>query len=62
MNGCRVHLLISVQDLILLVYYSDAWAWQFRVISGSEVFGERKIYYSAEAAEKAGRDWISSAG
>lgn len=32
---------------------------QFRVISpGGKVFGERKIYYSAEAAEKAGREWI----
>ncbi len=62
MNGCRVHSLISVQDFILLVYYSDAGAWQFRVISGNAIFGERKIYYSAEAAEKAGREWISSDG
>lgn len=42
----------------MLVYYRNASAWQFRTISGSAVFGERKIYYSAEAAEKAGRDWI----
>ena len=32
---------------------------QFRVISpGGAVFGERKIYYTAEAAEKAFWEWI----
>jgi hypothetical protein len=30
-----------------------------RLISaGGEVFGERKLYYTPEAAEKAGREWI----
>jgi len=33
---------------------------QFRIISGSAVFEERKLYYSAEAAEKAGRQWIGA--
>jgi hypothetical protein len=28
--------------------------------SEGEVFGEKKIFYSAEAAEKAGREWISA--
>lgn len=32
---------------------------QFRVISpDGAMFGERKIYYTAEAAEKAGQEWI----
>jgi hypothetical protein len=32
----------------------------FRVVSsGGAVFGEQKLYYTPEAAEKAGRDWIS---
>jgi len=32
----------------------------FRLISpGGAVFGERKIYYSAEAALKAGLEWLA---
>jgi hypothetical protein len=27
-----------------------------------EVHGERRIYYTAEAAEKAGREWIQRGG
>lgn len=60
MTSIRIHLLVCVQGYILLVFYSDANAWQFRAVSGSAVFGERKLYYSAVAAEKAGREWIVS--
>ncbi|MBG1259929.1 hypothetical protein [Nostoc commune] len=43
----------------LLVFYTDAHCWQFRLISpGGTVFEERKIYYTAQAAEKVGREWI----
>jgi hypothetical protein len=42
-----------------MVYFCDTQEWQFRVISpGGAVFGEHKLYYSAQAAEKAGREWI----
>jgi hypothetical protein len=61
MKHVRIHSLVSIGDSLLLVYYSDARAWQFRVISSNAVFGERKLYYSPEAAEKAGREWISRA-
>jgi hypothetical protein len=55
----KVHLVICIGDFILLVFYTDADCWQFRIISfGGEVFGERRLYYSPEAAEKAGREWI----
>lgn len=60
MTQIRIHSLTSIQGYILLVFYSDAHAWQFRVISGSAVFGERKLYYSAEAAQKAGREWLNA--
>ena len=59
MTQVRIYLLISVRDLILVVFYYDALAWQFRIISGSAVFG-RKLYKSAEAAAKAGRQWIGA--
>jgi len=43
-----------------MVFVAQAHCWQFRLISaGDEVFGERKIYYSAEAALKAGLEWIA---
>jgi hypothetical protein len=54
-----IHAVISISDFTLIVFYTEAHCWQFRVISsGGVVFGERKLYYSAEAAERAGRDWI----
>lgn len=44
-------------DVTLLVFYTEADCWQFRLISvGGAVFGERKLYYTPEAAEKAGRE------
>jgi hypothetical protein len=57
----RIDLLVSIQGIILLVFYSEEQqAWQFRIVSGSAVFGERKIYYCASAAQKAGREWIET--
>jgi hypothetical protein len=59
MTKTTVHLVTSIQNVTLMVFHTDAHCWQFRVVSpGGAVFGERKIYYSAEAAEKAGREWI----
>ncbi|OUL23932.1 hypothetical protein BV378_20050 [Nostoc sp. RF31YmG] len=60
MTKTTVHLVVSIKDCTLLVYYTEAHCWQFRLISpGGAVFGERKLYYSAEAAEKAGREWVA---
>ncbi|MHC5675454.1 hypothetical protein [Nostoc sp.] len=59
MTKTTVHLVANINGCTMVVFYTDAHCWQFRVISpGGAVFGERKIYYSAEAAEKAGREWI----
>ncbi|MFM7407868.1 MAG: hypothetical protein ACKO3K_14740 [Cuspidothrix sp.] len=55
----KVHLVVIIHDITLLVFYTESECWEFRLISsGGEVFGEQRIYYSPEAAEKAGRDWI----
>jgi len=60
MSKTTIHLVASIQDVTLVVFYTTAYCWQFRLISaGGAVFGERKLYYSAQAAEKAGRDWIA---
>ena len=54
-----VHLVVGIGYITLLVFYTEDDSWQFRLISpGGEVFGEGKLYYTPEAAEKAGREWI----
>ncbi|RCJ27285.1 hypothetical protein A6S26_12665 [Nostoc sp. ATCC 43529] len=59
MTTTKVYLVVAIKDATLLVFYTQAHCWQFRVISaGGEVFGEQKIYYTPEAAETAGREWI----
>lgn len=59
MTKTLVHSVVSIDKYILVIFYTEAHCWQFRVIgSGGVVFGERKIYYTDEAAEKAGREWI----
>lgn len=46
-------------DCTLFVFHTDAHYWQFQVIScDGSVFGKRKIYYTAEVAEAAGREWV----
>jgi hypothetical protein len=55
----QVHLVVIINNNTLLVFYTESDCWEFRLISaGGEVFGEQRIYYSPEAAEKAGREWI----
>ncbi len=42
------------------MFHTEAHCWQFRLISaGGAVFGERKLYYSPEAALKAGLQSIA---
>ncbi len=60
MSKTLVHSIIGIDGTTLIVFYTEAHCWQFRLISaGGAVFGERKIYYSAEAAMKAGLEWIA---
>ena len=60
MSHTTVHQVIGIDGTTLIVFHTQAHCWQFRLISlGGAVFGERKIYYSAEAALKAELDWIA---
>ena len=60
MSRTIVHHVIGIDGATLMVFYTEAYYWQFRLISpGGAVFGERKIYYSAEAALKAGLEWMA---
>ena len=59
MTQTIVHSVIGIFGVTLIVFYTEAHCWQFRVISSDgAASGERKLYYTPEAAEKAGRDWI----
>ncbi len=60
MSKTTIHHIVGINGTTLIVFHNEAHCWQFRLISaGGAVFGERKIYYSAEAALKAGLDWIA---
>jgi hypothetical protein len=55
-----IHHVIGIDGTTLIVFHTEAHCWQFRLISaGGAVFEERKIYYTAEAALKAGIEWIA---
>ncbi len=59
MSQTTVHQVIGIGGTTLIVFHTQAHCWQFRLISaGGAVFGDRKTYYSAEAALKAGLEWI----
>ncbi|MBE9017048.1 hypothetical protein C7Y66_25405 [Chroococcidiopsis sp. CCALA 051] len=61
MTSTRIHLLVSDRRFMLMVFYcEEQQVWQFRVLRGTGVFGEGKIYYTAETAEKAAREWIAA--
>jgi len=60
MSTTKVNFVATIENNTLVVFYTDAHCWQFRVISaGGQVFGTKRIYYTPEAAEKAAREWIS---
>ena len=57
----KIHTVTNIPRGILIVFYTDNGCWQFRVLSsGGAVFGEQKLYYTVEAAEKAGREWVGA--
>ncbi|MBE9048822.1 hypothetical protein IQ243_00035 [Nostocales cyanobacterium LEGE 11386] len=59
MNTIKIHLVVGIDNVTLSVFYTEADCWEFRLISsGGAVFGEGKLYYTPEAAEKAAREWI----
>lgn len=60
-NQIKIHLLVGIRGLTLLVFYTESDCWQFRLLSlGGSVFGQRKIYFTAQAAEQAAREWINN--
>lgn len=55
----KIHLLITTPLEILIVYCENLW--QFRVLStDGAIYGHTSNYYTHEAAEKAGREWVGN--
>ncbi|MCC5601872.1 hypothetical protein [Nostoc favosum] len=63
MTTTKIYSLICINNSILVVFYTQAHCWQFRIINDDgAVFGEQKLYYTPLAALTAGRDWICFGG
>ncbi|MBD1804043.1 hypothetical protein H6F98_00955 [Microcoleus sp. FACHB-SPT15] len=60
MTLTKIHLLTTTPLGILIVYFTNGSGWEFRVLSNGSIFGHSKIYYTAEAAERAGRVWVGT--
>ncbi|MDZ8263684.1 MULTISPECIES: hypothetical protein [unclassified Nostoc] len=55
MSSLTVDTVLCINGSVLIVFYTPGQCWQFRVISRTGgIFGEQKIYYSAEAALNVG--------
>jgi hypothetical protein len=60
MSSTKIHLVVGIHNVTLTVFYTEKDdSWQFRLLSpGGAVFGELKLYFTPEAAEKAAREWM----
>ncbi len=59
--GLKIHALVCSRDYLIVVFYTHARSWQFRIVTPDGcILGEEKIYYSAEAAADAGRSWLKA--
>ena len=57
----RIHVLTNIDGLMLAVTYTPGLAYQFQVICplpDDDIYQDENIYYTADAAEQAGRAWI----
>ena len=57
----RIPVLINIDGLMLAVTYTPGLAYRFQVMCpqpDDEIYQDENIYYTAAAAEQAGRAWI----
>ncbi|AFZ61446.1 MULTISPECIES: hypothetical protein [Anabaena] len=58
-SSVQIETLIFTNNQILMVFYTAAHAWEFRIISSDGwVYGKKGIYYTADAALKVAREWV----
>ncbi|QLE45501.1 hypothetical protein FD723_34960 (plasmid) [Nostoc sp. C052] len=59
MSQVKVDTVLCVNGSVLMVFYTPVHCWEFRIISRTGgIFGEQKIYYTAEAALRMGLEWL----
>ncbi|MEH2233885.1 MAG: hypothetical protein V7K71_30365 [Nostoc sp.] len=59
MSQVKVDTVLCVNGSVLMVFYTPGHCWEFRIISRTGgIFGEKKIYYTAEAAPRTGLEWL----
>jgi hypothetical protein len=59
MSLTKIHLLTITPMGILVVFRDNLW--QFRVLSSDgAIYGHSSNYYTSEAAEKVGRQWVGA--
>ncbi|MBD2248449.1 hypothetical protein [Nostoc sp. FACHB-888] len=59
MSQVKVDTVLCVNGSVLMVFYTPGHCWQFRIISRTGgIFGEQKLYYSAETALRIGLEWL----
>jgi hypothetical protein len=59
MSQVKVDTVLCVNGSVLMVFYTPAQCWEFRIISRTGgIFWEQKIYYTAAAALRIGLSWI----
>jgi hypothetical protein len=52
-------LLLTATPMGILIVYRDN-LWHFRVLANNSIYGQAQGYYTAQAAEDAGRQWVGS--
>ncbi|RCJ24389.1 hypothetical protein A6770_28225 [Nostoc minutum NIES-26] len=63
MSQIKVDTVESINGSVLIVFYTPGKCWQFRIVSSTGgIFGETKIYYTAEAARRTGLEWLRDEG
>jgi hypothetical protein len=59
-TAIKIHLL-TITPFGILVVFRDS-LWQFRVLSSDgAIYGHSSNYYTVQAAERAGREWVGDA-
>ena len=54
----KIDSVIEINELTLLVYYTPGKCWQYAIAGKDGSYESEGIYYSADAAEKKGREQI----
>ncbi|BDA72478.1 hypothetical protein CAL7716_066440 [Calothrix sp. PCC 7716] len=63
MSKTTIETVTNINGYTLMVFYTPMHSWQFRILSREgAVYGEKKSYSSARAAESVGRKWLQQLG